>query len=87
MSTTRDFMLDELGDPDAPIGSKLWALWVHNEIRTTYYDMCQQRDRLRVLIGMAHKHQSWQEFGYLAWEDFCIERLHVEADKLAKEIG
>ena len=85
MSATRDFMLDELGDPDAPIGSKLWALWLHNEIRKTYYDKQQKGDLLRVLIDMAHKYQSWQEFGYLTWEDFCIERLHVKADDIDTE--
>lgn len=85
MSATRDFLLDELGDPDAPIGSKPWALWLHNEIRTTYYDKQQKGERLRVLVDMFKTRQSWQEFGYLTWEDYCIERLHVKADDIDTE--
>lgn len=81
----RSYLMDELGDPDAPIGSKLWCLYVSNEIRKTYYDKTQLGARLKNLVETFTEHQGWQELGFLTWEKYCESRLQVAADKLKEE--
>jgi hypothetical protein len=81
----RSYMMDELGDPDAPIGSRLWCLYVSNEIRKTYYDKTQLGARLKNLVESFAEHQGWQELGFLTWEKFCETKLQVAADKLRAE--
>jgi hypothetical protein len=81
----RSYLMDELGDPDAPIGSKLWCLYVSNEIRKTYYDKTQLGARLKNLVETFTEHQGWQELGFLTWEKFCESRLQIAAEKLETE--
>ncbi len=81
----RSYLMDELGDPDAPIGSKLWCLYVSNEIRKTYYDKTQLGARLKNLVETFTEHQGWQELGFLTWEKYCEARLHIAAEKLETE--
>lgn len=81
----RSYLMDELGDPDAPIGSKLWCLYVSNEIRKTYYDKTQLGARLKNLVETFTEHQGWQELGFLTWEKYCESRLQIAADKLREE--
>ena len=79
-------MMDELGDPDAPIGSRLWLLYVANEIRKTLYDNHQTGRRLKDLVEVFKEHAGWQEFGYLTWEEYCTKRLQTEAEKVESEV-
>lgn len=81
----RSYLMDELGDPNAPVGSRLWCLYVSNEIRKAYYDKTQIGARLRNLIESFTEQQGWQELGFLTWEKFCETRLQVTADKLEAE--
>jgi len=85
MNAERDYLLDELGDGDAPIGSKSWALWLSNEIRKTYYDKQQTGERLRSLIETFKTQQAWQVFGFLTWEAYCEKRLQLAAQDLDAE--
>ncbi len=81
----RSYLMDELGDPDAPIGSKLWCLYVSNEIRKTYYDKTQLGARLKNLVEAFTEQQGWQELGFLTWEKYCESRLQIAADRLREE--
>jgi len=85
MNAERDYLLDELGDGDAPIGSKSWALWLSNEIRKTYYDKQQTGERLRGLIETFKTQQAWHVFGFLTWEAYCEKRLQLAAQDLDAE--
>lgn len=82
----RSVILDELGDPNAAIGSRSWSLWLANEIRKTLYDNQQTGTRLRYLVDTFKEHAGWQELGFLTWEEFCAKRLQTEADKLETEV-
>lgn len=77
--------IDELGDPSAPKGSRPWLLYVANEIRKTFYDTQQTGRRLEELVNTFKELHGWQEFGYLTWEDYCIERLQARADQVEQE--
>lgn len=85
MNAERDYLLDELGDGDAPIGSKSWALWLSNEIRKTYYDKQQTGERLRGLIETFKTQQAWHVFGFLTWEAYCEKRLQLAAQDIDAE--
>lgn len=82
----RSYLLDELGDPGAPKGSRLWALWVGNEIRKALYDTTQSSSRLRSMVELFKEYAGWQELGCLTWEDFCAKRLQTEAEKIETEV-
>lgn len=85
--TERTFVMDELGDPDAPVGSRPWCLYVANQIRTTLYDAQQSGARLRNLVEAFKKNQGFQELGFLSWEDFCQKRLQSQAEELEATIS
>lgn len=82
----RSVILDELGDPNAPIGSRSWSLWLANEIRKTLYDNQQTGTRLRYLVDTFKEHAGWQELGFLTWEEFCAKRLQTEAERIENEV-
>ncbi len=83
--TVREFTMDELGDPYAPVGSRPWALYISNEIRKTLYDKQQTGNRLVKLIEMFREKAGYQELGFLTWESFCESRLQIAAEKLETE--
>jgi hypothetical protein len=78
--------MDELGDPDAPVGTRLWCLYIANEIRKMLYDKQQTGQRLRDLVGAFAEHQGWQELGHLSWEDFCERRLQKSPVEIEIEV-
>lgn len=80
MTSERSFLLDELGDPSAPIGSKSWSLWVSNEIRKAVYDNEQSGTRLRKMVDLFKEHAGWQPLGFLTWEQFCENRLQKQPE-------
>jgi len=84
MLQERDYMLDELGDPNAPVGSRLWSLWVANELRKALDRGDQIEQTVRDLTSTLRNTQAWQELGCLTWEQFCERYLHrpsVQVDK------
>jgi len=82
----RDYLMDELGDPDAPIGSRLWSLYVANEIRKTVYDKQQADYRLKWLVETFKEHQGFQSIGFLSWEEFCERKLQKQAEEVDKAL-
>ena len=81
----RSYLLDELGDPDAPAGSRSWCLYTANEIRKMLYDKQQLGARLHDYVSAFQERQGWQELGFLTWEEFCVKRLQVRADEVEQE--
>ena len=81
----RSYLLDDLGDPDAPIGSRSWCLYTANEIRKMLYDKQQLGARLHDYVNAFQERQGWQELGFLTWEEFCVKRLQVKADEVEAE--
>lgn len=84
-TNVRSYLLDELGDADAPIGSRSWCLYTANEIRKMLYDKQQLGARLHNYVSAFQERQGWQELGFLTWEDFCVKRLQVRADEVESE--
>jgi hypothetical protein len=84
-TNVRSYLLDELGDADAPIGSRSWCLYTANEIRKMLYDKQQLGARLHNYVSAFQERQGWQELGFLTWEDFCVKRLQVRADEVETE--
>lgn len=82
-TNVRSYLLDELGDPDAPVGSRSWCLYTANEIRKMLYDKQQLGARLHDYVSAFQERHGWQELGFLTWEDFCVKRLQVRADDVA----
>lgn len=83
----RTHIMDELGDPDAPPGSRLWSLWVSNQIRVSLYDAAQSGARLRRMVEAFKEYQGWQELGFLTWDEFCWQRLQSRSGELEVTIS
>lgn len=81
----RSHLLDELGDPDAPVGSRLWCLYVSNEIRKAYYDKTQVGARLKRLVETFAEHHGWHELGFLTWEQYCERKLQIDPERIYGE--
>lgn len=78
--------LDELGDPNAPIGSRPWLIYLANEIRKTLYDKEQTGRRLQDLVEVFKQHAGWQEFGIFTWEEYCEKRLQAKVEEIDAEV-
>lgn len=78
---TRDYKLDELGDPHAPVGSRLWAMYVGNEIRKAYYDNKQTGIKLVELCELFEKNEGWRPLGFSTMADFTKQKLQTSIEQ------
>jgi predicted P-loop ATPase len=81
----RKFALDEIGNPDAPVGSHDWSLWTANQIRMSLYDKQQSEHRLHLLMDSFKTQSGWQELGFKTWGAFCESRLQKSAIEVETE--
>ena len=66
----RNYLLDELGDPNAPVGSRLWCLYMANEIRKDLYENTQAEQRLYYLVKSFKEKGAWEPLGFNSWQEF-----------------
>ena len=84
-TATREVVLDELGDPNAPVGSHLWSLWVANEIRKALYDKQRVGTHLRNYVSVFKEKEGWREFGSKSWDAYCRKYLGRPATEVDTE--
>lgn len=84
---TRDYKLDELGDPHAPVGSRLWAMYVGNEIRKAYYDNKQTGIKLVELCELFEKNEGWRPLGFSTMADFTKQKLQTSIEQFRQTLN
>jgi hypothetical protein len=75
--------LDEVGDRDAPVGSKLWALWVVGQAKLQRDELERDASALRRLIGKMQKHEAWKALGVPSFDMLCTTQLRLSADEVS----
>jgi hypothetical protein len=75
--------LDEVGDRDAPVGSKPWALWVVGQAKLQRDELERDASALRRLIGKMQKHEAWKALGVPSFDMLCTTQLRLSADEVS----
>jgi hypothetical protein len=75
--------LDEIGDRDAPIGSRPWALWVVSQAKMQREELERDASLLRDLIAKMQKHEAWKPLGVPSFDMLCTTQLRLSADEVS----
>ena len=75
--------LDEVGDRDAPVGSKPWALWVVGQAKLQRDELERDASALRRLIGKMQKHEAWKALGVPSFDMLCATQLRLSSDEVS----
>jgi hypothetical protein len=75
--------LDEVGDRDAPVGSKPWALWVVGQAKLQRDELERDASALRRLIAKMQKHEAWKALGVPSFDMLCTTQLRLSADEVS----
>ena len=82
-ASVRVSALDEVGDRDAPVGSKPWALWVVGQAKLQRDELERDASALRRLIGKMQKHEAWKALGVPSFDMLCTTQLRLSADEVS----
>jgi hypothetical protein len=74
--------LDDIGDPDAPAGSRPWARWMLLQGKSLRRDLNNDVRRLQKLIEKLEKYDAWKPLGFVSFNLLC----HYELDLSDEEI-
>ena len=75
--------LDEIGDRDAEVGSKPWALWVVGQAKLQREELERDASALRRLIAKMQKHEAWKALGVPSFDMLCTTQLRLSADEVS----
>jgi hypothetical protein len=75
--------LDEIGDRDAPIGSRPWALWVVSQAKMQREELERDASLLRDLIAKMQKHEAWKALGVPSFDMLCTTQLQLSSDEVS----
>jgi len=76
-------VLDEVGERDAPAGSRSWALWLINQAKLRRDELERDASSLRRLIAKMQKHEAWKALGIPSFDMLCITQLQLSAEEVA----
>lgn len=82
-ASVRVSALDEVGDRDAPVGSKPWALWVVGQAKLQRDELERDASALRRLIGKMQKHEAWKALGVPSFDMLCATQLRLSSDEVS----
>lgn len=75
--------LDDIGDRDAPPGSKEWTRHFLIQTKIARDDFEKDVSVLQTLLNKLDKYSAWKPLGYLSLEALCQNELEIEPDILA----
>ena len=75
--------LDEIGDRDAPVGSRPWALWVVGQAKLQREELERDASALRRLIAKMQKHEAWKALGVPSFDMLCTTQLRLSSDEVS----
>lgn len=73
--------LDEVGNRDAPVGSRPWALWIIGQAKLRRHDLERDADSLRSLLERMRKHEAWKALGVPSFGMLCTTELQLTSDE------
>ena len=83
-------MLDEVGDPDAPAGSRSRSLWLVSEARLVRGRIQNSAKDLALVLSRLEEERAWEALNAPSYEALCereisLDRAQVEAIRTAKK--
>ena len=81
--SVRVTVLDDVGDREAPAGSKPWALWIVGQAALRRDELERDSSALRRLIGKMRKHEAWKALGVPSFDMLCTTQLRLSSDEVA----
>ena len=75
--------LDEIGDRDAEVGSRPWALWVVGQAKLQRDELERDASALRRLIAKMQKHEAWKVLGVPSFDMLCATQLRLSSDEVS----
>jgi len=67
----------EVGDENAPVGSKLWAKWKLSVTRDVRYRVGEDAKCLRRHLGSLKDNEAHKPLGFESFGDMCLRLLHL----------
>ena len=75
-------VLDDIGDPDAPLGSIAWAKWMLGQAQLCRQDMQRQATGLQSIIKKLEKHEGWKALGFASLNLLCHATLDLDDEQV-----
>ena len=75
--------LDEIGDRDAQVGSRPWALWLVGQAKLRRDELDRDASALRRLMGKMQKHEAWKALGVPSFDMLCTTQLRLSSDEVS----
>lgn len=70
--------LDDIGDPDAPPGSKAWAKWMIGQAKLRRQDLQRDVTGLQEIIRKLERHAAWKPLGFMSLGMLCTAELDLD---------
>ena len=74
--------LDEVGDREAPKGSRPWAIWLLGVTKLTRDELERDSSSLKELLERLHKHKAWKALGVPSFDMLCTTELRLSSDEV-----
>ena len=81
MSPERVTLLDEVGDRDAPVGSRAWAIYFLARAKSAREDIDDDARRLRDLLAELENGEAWKPLGLRSFDHVCA-KLKLTVDQV-----
>lgn len=80
---SRTSSLDEQADPDAPIGSRPWAVAVLRNAKLLIHQLESDAKFAGNSLRLLKEHKAWKAFGYASFGLLCKKELGIEETEAA----
>jgi hypothetical protein len=74
--------LDDVGNPDAPLGSEPWARWTVGQAKLRRQDLQRDVTGLQVILKKLREHAGWRPLGYPSLETLCSTELDLDGEEV-----
>jgi hypothetical protein len=81
---TRTSTLDEIGDRDAPPGSRAWSVYFAFQARKTRHQMNGEARGLLDVIHSLRKHEAWKALGYASFNLMLDRECDLSGDDVER---
>lgn len=76
-------VLDDVGNPDAPVGSQPWAKWMVGQARLSRHDLQRDVQMLQLVIDKLERFEAWKALGFASFSLLCHAELQLDGDEIA----
>jgi hypothetical protein len=75
-------VLDDVGDQNAPAGTRPWAVWYVGQAQLQRDELDRDATCLREMIGNLQKYEAWKVLGVPSFDMLCTTRLRLTSEEV-----